>query len=984
MCVHKVKKNGLTLDQLVGEDILNDLRNSGYKDAIELTDKNGIRVLHMNIQSLSAKSTKLSLLLTDLKNSVDVILLCETYVKHYSLSTFNIHGYNCEHIFRTGKRGGGCSIYVRENLSYVSRADLNVMHDNWECIFIELILGKKSKNFIIGELYRRPNTNVDAFIEWYSRLLTNIDKENKNVLIGMDHNLDLLKMNTINYIDNFFNVNLNAKYTPCILVPTRVTHSTATLIDNIFIKCDLEHESCVLVNDCSDHYGCVVDVKIGKVQHDNISVTRKINSENITKVRTVLQNRNWANEFKGKTLNAKCDQLFTVIENTVNFYMPYKVRQERFFTFLPAWVDKEILELIKEKDKLYKKSLKNINKIKEYKQRRNKIQHELRKKKQKFFQEKIEKYKSNSRVLWGLINNVTKRCNNKKEISNEFLLNGIIETDRNQIANEFCTFYQNIAKNTIQETKAKGKIKSVVKPKPDERVAKSMFIYDTTMSEISREIDTLKDKTSHGYDGFSNRLLKEFKNELLYPLYEICNDSLRTGQFPDAMKKSVIKPLYKKNSKLEIKNYRPISLLPVMSKILEKVMCNRLVKFLEKNNCLYEGQYGFRKNRGTVDAVTDSVISILNSIESNKKCALILLDMSKAFDCISHCKLLVKLDKLGIRGHANDWFKSYLQNRKIVVNYKGTTSKELEVDVGTAQGSVLGPLIYIMFTNDMIKSLRFSEGIIFADDTSIVCEGNSIAALFAKIKQDLTNLYNYFIDNDLALNLSKTCYILFNHVGDTSHIIEVAGHTIERVSYSKFLGLFINEKLDWNEHCNYVKGKIKSGIYALSKSQKYLDIKTLLIMYNAIVVTHIQYGLLIWGPMITKSNLNRLQVLLNQCIRIIFDIKPRQSVKHVMKENKILSINNHIEIAKAKFMYRYMNDTISTRICKKVEALTKVRHNYNTRHRNDPNIPIHKSKLYSNSFIVKAPGLWMTLPEVLKSKPNLKLFSRQIKKQLLS
>ena len=466
-------------------------------------------------------------------------------------------------------------------------------------------------------------------------------------------------------------------------------------------------------------------------------------------------------------------------------------------------------------------------------------------------------------------------------------------------------------------------------------------------------------------------------------MLEIFCESLTEGIFPDAMKLAIVKPLYKKGDKSDICNYRPISLLPVMSKVLEKMMYNRVTDFITKHDVLYEGQYGFRSNRNTTDAVCDGMISILNSLNNNQYALVTLLDMSKAFDCLNHNILLEKLEKYGLRGTCKNWFKSYLKDRKLQVNFVNTLSKPQKVIVGTAQGSNLGPLLYLLYTNDLFECITFSENINFADDTTLITMGKNIKSLYARAQSDLSNMYNYFVRNDLCMNLTKTCYIVIGRkLPPRLPTLNIGGIYLKRVKSEKFLGINLDEKLNWEEHVNYVTKKLHSSIYAIRLSKRYLDIDHKLMLYHAIFSSHVQYGLLIWGSMLSKRNLKRLQILQNRSIRMVFNIDNRTSVKPYLKNHNILNIEQMIDCELGKLLYRVSNNTICKRIVNKFNSLCRTEHRYETRHCKDLNIPKQNDQLYSNSFLVKSPKLWQKLPTELKTH-KYPSFKSSLKKYVL-
>ena len=320
--------------------------------------------------------------------------------------------------------------------------------------------------------------------------------------------------------------------------------------------------------------------------------------------------------------------------------------------------------------------------------------------------------------------------------------------------------------------------------------------------------------------------------------------SLERGIVPNAMKLAKVIPIYKGKCKESFTNYRPISLLSNISKILEKVVYKRLLSFLTRCGILYNSQYGFRPNCSTIDAITEFTANVIPALDNNNKCLSVFLDLSKAFDTINHDILLMKLKRYGIRGVALKWFRSYLNQRMQYVSFKGVHSKTGKVEYGVPQGSVLGPLLFILYSNDIPLSLTHSKAILFADDTTVFCTGSD---LYECINSDLDNLGDWFKANQLSVNPSKTKYILFTKrcgVDDQMHNLYIEGTILERVPCTTFLGLYIDEHLSWKQHIDHCKKKMSSGIYAMNMAKHILSINHLRTLYYSLVHPYATYGTL--------------------------------------------------------------------------------------------------------------------------------------------
>ena len=322
-----------------------------------------------------------------------------------------------------------------------------------------------------------------------------------------------------------------------------------------------------------------------------------------------------------------------------------------------------------------------------------------------------------------------------------------------------------------------------------------MFLAPCRKSEIKKLITDLPNKSSSGHDNVTNILLKEIGDQLIDPLNHIFNLSISMGIFPDNMKLADISPLFKGGNRHMLNNYRPISLLPTISKLLEKIVYAHTYNFLDQKKILYKSQYGFHKKHSCEHAVTELTGEICKGLENGKHTLAMYIDLSKSFDTINHDILYKKMYHYGIHGTALDWYKSYLTDRHIRARCNCSTtshvnySEEYKINIGTPQGSCLGPLIFLIFCNDLYLNLELCNAILFADDTTIYKSHSNLTYLEWCMKSDLAILLGWFTSNNLSINISKSVGMLFSNKNLKMEKLIVGSHSFDIVDTTKFLGI---------------------------------------------------------------------------------------------------------------------------------------------------------------------------------------------------
>ena len=785
----------------------------------------------------------------------------------------NIPGFSHIGNHHKSKKGGGVSILLREGIPYKRRLDLDIFDEGLtESVFVE-IRSKNGKQSIVGSMYKPPNVKIDQFSNNLSKIVNKIkpktDKPIPEIIIGMDHNMNLLNsaihLPTHDFNETLSNLNLH----PTITRPTRITQRSATLIDNIFISKLLHRnfESFILIEDISDHLPILTMLKQTRLLNSAPLEfnSRCLNDKKLKHANNILMNLDWIGILTGTTCNQKFNQFSDKVNSVLDRVAPIKkVKISAKKRFTEPWMTRSLAVSSDKKLKLYKKTLLATcteEDIKVYKSYRNTYNALKRKLRNDYYRVKCTEFRQNARKLWSLISNTIKKVKNRGSIIPYLTVNGLRQYNPIKIANCFGDFYASLGLNLASKI-IPGTMPLLTYLESIPRTVNSMIVQPTTVPEIDTLIKQLPNKTSYGYDQISNVMIKALRTSITYPLCHIFNTSLSEGIFPDQMKMAEVIPLYKGKDMDLMINYRPISLLITLSKLLEKIMYTRLYRYLESQKLLYSSQFGFRTKRSCEQAIMELVGNVLQSKNRDEHCASILLDLSKAFNTLDHAILLQKLERYGIRGVALDWFRNYLKDRSLVA--KITTgpnltvrSESYNITYGAAQGSCLGPLLFIIFMNDIHLLPVYGSIILFADDTTIFSSHKSTKFLKYTLEHDLKLMIDWFKANTLSLNMDKTVGMKFWD-SSNSFALNMDDMPISMTNCVKFLGLHIDKNLTWQTHLSQLIEKLHTNRWMLSLGKHTLNQTCLRNIYHSQIQSHISYGLSVWGSMITQQKINEL------------------------------------------------------------------------------------------------------------------------------
>ena len=745
------------------------------------------------------------------------------------------------------KRGGVC-IYYKEHLPFVRRDDIKILD---ECLVGEIKI--KNKKCFITCIYRSPNQTadeVDIFLSGFEQTCSNIALESP-LCSFITGDLNAKCTNWWNEGSSnpcgleLYNITTLLGFSQLINKPTNFEpNKTASCIDLIFTnQSNLVLESGIhpsLYNMCHHQ---IVYAKLSLKIHVPPSYKREVwnyNRAQVDLIKRSIVNFDWDKAFRSLSVNEQVELLENTLLNIFRNFIPHesiKVKHKD-----PPWINKEIKSALRYKNRLHKKYISGrteVDKI-NLKSYTDFVCDLITTAKESYFinlGKKLNDPKTSPKTYWSII----KRFLNKIKISTipPLLVNGMFVTDFRKKASIFNIFFAeqcNIFNN------------GSVLPEINYKTHKRLLIITISTENLTRMIKDLNPNKAHGHDNISIKMIQVCGDSIIPPLKIIFESAIKSGNFPDSWKKGNIIPVHKKESKNLIKNYRPISLLPIFGKIFEKVIYNNLFKYFQENKFISDNQSGFRSG----DSCTSQLIAITHEIykafdvNPSLETRGVFLDISKAFDKVWHDGLLHKLKCLGVEGDFYNILENYLKNRKQRVVLNGQSSSWLDINAGVPQGSVLGPLLFLIYINDLPENL-VSVTKLFADDTSIFSTVFDINKSSEDLNRDLSTVNNWAFLWKMAFNPDpnkQATEVVFSRrrKPDNHPALYFNDAPVTTAPFKKHLGLFLDKKLTFGHHLNEKISKANKDIGLIKRLYSYLPRKSLLNIYKSFIRPHLDYG----------------------------------------------------------------------------------------------------------------------------------------------